>query len=134
MKSDTIAAVKLYFPDADRRAIVDAIETCLNDGQVAPGKNVEEFEAIFARYTRCRHALAVNSGGGALEVAMRGLNIAGSEVLLPTNTFFMATAGSVLAAGGIPRLVDIDPHTAAPSATLIDQAIEPNTSQIYLKF
>lgn len=123
----TIPAAKIHFSAEDRREILSRIDRCLETGQVAQGANIDELEASFARYVGCRHALALSSGGSALEAAMRALDVDGKEVLVPTNTF-LATAAAVLAAGGTVRLVDIDPETLSPSADMIEQALGPNTA------
>jgi UDP-glucose 4-epimerase len=59
---------------------------------------------------------------------MRALEIAGKDVVIPTNTFF-ATAAAVLVAGGRVRLADIDSDTLSLSVKSLSQAI---TQQIRL--
>lgn len=123
----SIPAVGVHFSNSDREEILSRIDRCLATGYVSQGANVEEFEANFASYMGTRHAVAVCSGGAALEAAMRALDVAGKEVLLPTNTFF-ATAAAVLAAGGRIKLVDIDAHTLAPSVESIARALGPDVA------
>src|SRR5579871_1681608 len=121
-----IPPLKVCFSESDRREILSRIDRCLAAGQLAQGENVEEFEARFREYIGCKHAIALSNGGCALEAAMRALNVAGKEVLVPTETF-LATASAVIVAGGSVRLLDIDPDTLAPSARTIEAAIGPNT-------
>ena len=121
-----IPPVKVYFPEEDRMEILRRIDECLSTGMVAQGKNVKEFEDEFAKYVGTKHAIAVSSGGAAIEIAMRILNVGGKEVLVPTNTF-LATASGVILAGGKVRLVDIEPDTFSPSLANIEERVTPNT-------
>jgi dTDP-4-amino-4,6-dideoxygalactose transaminase len=121
-----IAAVRIVFSDADRAEISRRIDRCLAAGQVAQGENVREFEETFARYVGVRHAVAVSSGGAALEVAMRLLGVEQRQVLVPTNTF-AATANAVRLAGGRVRLVDADPRTFGVSLESLQSAVDDQT-------
>lgn len=94
-----IPAARVYFPEEDRKELLKQIDGILESGQLTLGKYTREFEQRFAGYAGTKYALAVNSGTGALEIILRALDIAGSSVIVPTNTF-MATPASVIHAGG----------------------------------
>jgi 8-amino-3,8-dideoxy-alpha-D-manno-octulosonate transaminase len=69
---------------------------------------VSKLEKEFADYIGTRHAIAVSSGTGALQVALGALGVGpGDEVLLP-GYFWVATVGAVVRSGAIPVLVDSD--------------------------
>ncbi|EQC45675.1 DegT/DnrJ/EryC1/StrS aminotransferase family protein [Bacteriovorax sp. Seq25_V] len=68
---------------------------------------VKDFEDKFARYQGAYQSVAVTSGTGALEVALKAIGVKDKYVLLPTNTF-IATAIAVENSGGIPVLVDVE--------------------------
>jgi dTDP-4-amino-4,6-dideoxygalactose transaminase len=69
---------------------------------------VGQLEQAFAAAAGAKHAVAVNSGTSALIAALVALGIGpGDDVLVPAYTF-IATASSVLIAGAIPNLVEID--------------------------
>lgn len=121
-----VPPLKVCFSEADRLEVANRIDECLATGQVAQGTNIREFETKFADYIGCKSAIAVSSGGAALESSMWALNVRGKEVLVPTNTF-LATAAGVLLAGGSVRLVDIDPKTAAPGLDTLKAARGPAT-------
>ena len=106
-----IPPIRIEFSRKDREEVLRRIDRCLATGQVAQGENVRDFEDAFARYAGVKHAVAVSSGGAAIEMAMRLLNVKDREVLVPTNTF-AATATGVLLAGGRARFVDADPATS----------------------
>ncbi len=121
-----IPPLKIVFSEEDRQEILKRIDQALASGRVAQGENVKEFEETFARYIGTKHAVAVSSGGAAIEVAMHLLNVKDREVLVPTNTF-AATATGVLLAGGRVRFVEADPKTFSVSLASLKQAVTPQT-------
>ena len=92
MTKQTIPPLKVVFRPEDRKEILHRIDECLKSGFIAQGKNLQEFEESFASQTGARYAVGVSSGGAAIETAMQLLNVAGKEVLIPTNTFFATAA------------------------------------------
>lgn len=72
------------------------------------GRYGEQFEQEFAAYHGAAHAIATNSGTGALEVILHALKLVGKEVVLPTNTF-AATAFAIIRARARPVFADILP-------------------------
>ena len=101
-----IPAAKIYFPEEDRGEILEKIGEILETGQLTLGKYGKEFEAKFAEYIGTKYAIAVNSGTSALEIPLRVLNVQGSSVIVPTNTFF-ATPASVIHAEGKVIFADV---------------------------
>lgn len=68
----------------------------------------DQVEAMYRERLGRKHAVLVSSGTGALHVAMAAADIGpGDEVLLP-GFLWIACLTSIVRAGGIPRLVDID--------------------------
>jgi perosamine synthetase len=98
-----------WLTDEEKKEIL----TVLDDGVLTSpafegGKRVQEFESLLRRYLNIKHAIAVNSGTSALLAALLALELKeGDEVLLPSFTF-VASANSVVAAGGTPVFVDIN--------------------------
>ena len=90
-----IPPVKPYFPDEDRRWVLNAIDESMQSGMLTLNKYGKEFETEFAKYTEAPYAVAVNSGTSSIEIPFRILDVAGKDVLVPTNTFF-ATAAAVV--------------------------------------
>jgi dTDP-4-amino-4,6-dideoxygalactose transaminase len=85
---------------------------------------VYSFEREFAASCGVRHALAVSSGTGALIISLKALGIEpGDEVIVPAYTF-IASFSSVIAAGGVPVLAEID-----ESLTLDPDDIEPRITR-----
>ncbi|HEY9062627.1 MAG TPA: DegT/DnrJ/EryC1/StrS family aminotransferase [Pseudobacteroides sp.] len=126
-----IAPLKIAFSEEERKWILDRINESLKRGEISQGRNVQELEEKFAAYTRVKHAIAVNSGTSAIEIAMRILGVVGKEVLVPTNTF-MATATGVLFAGGKVHLVDSDPKTLSISLKELKNRVTKDTAGVII--
>ena len=93
--------------DADREAVMEVLRT----PYLSTGPKVSEFERAVCDYTGANHAVAVNSGTSALQLAIRALGIEpGSEVVLPSFTF-SAVLNVILLEGLRPKFVDIDSRT-----------------------
>ncbi len=90
-----------------------------------------QLEQAFCTRLGCEYALAVNSGTGALSVAMQALGIGpGDEVLIP-GFLYVACIGAIVRAGAIPRLVEID-DTFCMSPEDLRQKITPQTKAVML--
>lgn len=126
MSPITVPPVRVVFDATLRTKILAGIDDCLLRGSLAAGTYVNAFEEFWAAYTGCPYAVAVSSGGSALEILMRVLGVQGKDVLVPTNTF-IATASAVLHAGGRPVLLDADPKTMGVTLAEITQRRTPET-------
>ena len=98
-----------WLSDEEKREILMVLdEGILTSPALEGGKRVQEFESLLRRYLKIKHVIAVNSGTSALLAALLALGLKeGDEVLLPSFTF-VASANSVVAAGGTPVFVDIN--------------------------
>ncbi|MFA9432463.1 DegT/DnrJ/EryC1/StrS family aminotransferase [Egicoccus sp. AB-alg2] len=94
------------------------------------GRPVAEFENAFARYCETAHAVGVDSGFSALELALRAFGVGpGDEVITAANTFY-ATVAAIISCGATPVLVDADPETATLDVHALERAITPATRAI----
>ena len=93
------------------------------------GGECDRFEARYANYLGVKHFALAASGSNALAAAMIAVGLGpGDEVIIPAHTY-MATATSVLAAGAIPIIVDVDESlTIDPSA--VEAAVGPHTRAV----
>jgi len=90
---------------------------------------VAQLEQEFAAYIGVPHALGVNSGTNALQVALGAMGIGpGDEVILP-GYFWVATAAAVVRSGAIPVLVDSD-DSFSIDPDLVEARITPRTRAI----
>ncbi len=91
---------------------------------------VTAFEGEYAQFVGAQHCVGAANGTDALEMAMRAVGVsAGSEVVLPANTF-IATAEAVARIGAVPVLVDVDPVHLLMDADAAAAAVTSRTSAI----
>lgn len=107
-------------------AIVHEIKEVLETGQLTQGMHISTFEIQCARAFGSKYALGVNSGGTGLELILRAMDIRGKEVIVPTNTF-VASASSVIQAGGRVVFADIDKETLSLNLESVRSLINENT-------
>jgi dTDP-4-amino-4,6-dideoxygalactose transaminase len=94
------------------------------------GKDVELFEQEFAGFCEAGHAIGVDSGTSALELALRAYGIGeGDEVITVSHTF-IATVAAISYTGARPVLVDIDQDTYNINPSQIEKAITSRTKAI----
>ncbi|MBW2416496.1 MAG: aminotransferase class I/II-fold pyridoxal phosphate-dependent enzyme, partial [Deltaproteobacteria bacterium] len=109
------------------------IQTCLDKHWVSEGENVAEFERSFASHFGYAHAVATSSGTDAVLVACASLYDSGAErgdeIIVPACSF-VATSNAVLAAGFMPRFIDVDRATYNIDPSQIEAAITPRTRAI----
>ncbi len=75
------------------------------------GEEISQFESAFAEYLGVAGCVGVANGTDALLLALRALDLEpGDEVVVPAFTF-VATAASVILAGGRPIFADVEPET-----------------------
>ena len=121
--------VPFHVPDIGDDEIQSVAET-LRSGWLTTGPKVRQFEADFANFVGCDHAIAVNSGTAALHLALDAIGIReGDEVIVPTMTF-TATAEVVLYFKAKPVLVDCEPDTFNIDPLDIKRKITPKTKAI----
>lgn len=107
-----------------------AIEDVLEKGDFILGQALSDFEAAFASYSGAEYGIGVACGTDAIALGLQACNIgAGSEVILPANTF-VATLIGVLRAGAKPVFVDCDPNTALIDLEAAENAITSQTKAI----
>src|SRR5579864_2768913 len=125
--------VKFVDLQAQHRALEpglsETIASVVRRGDFILGEAVRQFEMEWAAYCGVKHAVGVDSGLSALELALRGAGIgSGDEVITQANTF-VATAGAILAVGARPVLVDCDDEGQINVAAL-EGALSPRTRAI----
>ncbi|MEM3730874.1 MAG: DegT/DnrJ/EryC1/StrS family aminotransferase [Candidatus Bathyarchaeia archaeon] len=126
----TIPPVKPYFPKEDIEELKGHLEKILESGMLTLHTYTRQFEEKFAQLCGVKHAVAVNSGTSALEIALRALKLkASDEVLVPTNTF-SATAAAVIFAGAKPKLTDINPENLCIDVENVQKNISSKTKAV----
>ena len=122
------------FGDQERKELNDVLENGVLmrygfDGMRNGHWKARELEKEIEERFDIKHAQLTSSGTSALSVALAVMGIgAGDEVIMPTFTF-VASFESILAAGAIPVLVDID-DTLTLDPVAVERAITPKTKAV----
>ncbi|MBX5327877.1 MAG: DegT/DnrJ/EryC1/StrS aminotransferase family protein [Candidatus Bathyarchaeota archaeon] len=112
------------------KAVVKVLKSGILTHGLGAGPMVTQFEKNFAAFMKAKHAIAMNTGTGALHSTLAAVGIKrGDEVILPSFTF-VATAEAIVITGAKPVFVDIDPETYNISPEKIEKAITKNTKAI----
>ncbi|MDD2706572.1 MAG: DegT/DnrJ/EryC1/StrS family aminotransferase [Verrucomicrobiae bacterium] len=94
-----------------------------------PPKHVDRYEKAACAFYQVKHALAVNSGTGALMASMRAFGIGpGCEVIVPA-FLWVATVGAVVQMDAIPVLCEVD-DTFTMDPWDLQRKITPRTKLI----
>lgn len=92
-----------------KREFDAVIQRVIQHSAFIGGKEVEEFEAAFARYCGTRFAVGVASGTDAIVIALKAAGLKpGDGVIVPSFTF-IASAHAIMEAGLTPVVADVDP-------------------------
>lgn len=115
--------------DAEKAALMPAVEAALAGGQWVGGPPIDELEAQIAAYSGAAHAVAMASGTDALIWGMKALGIGpGDEVITPPNSFVSSTA-AIIHVGATPVFADVLPDQNVDPAR-VEAAITPRTRAI----
>jgi dTDP-4-amino-4,6-dideoxygalactose transaminase len=111
----------------------DRITKAIEKNWVTEGANVKEFEEKFGKLFGYKHVIATNSGTDACIACLASLYEFGArrgdEIIVPATTF-VATANAILAAGFIPKFVDVELETLNINPNKIEEAITDRTRAI----
>ena len=130
--SNTPVKIRVCEPDISELEIKYVTEAIRKTEISSIAPPVRKLENAFAKKFGVKHAVAVNSGGSALFLALKALGIGpGDEVILPDFTM-IATAAAVSHCGATPVFVDssersfnIDPAKIEEKITSRTRAIMP---------
>ena len=116
--------------DPLRPALDAAMAAVIDRNSYILGEEVKQFEHAFAAYCETAHAVGLDTGTSALELALRAWGIGpGDEVITAPNSF-IATASGIAFTGATPVFLDIDPRTYTINVEQIEAAITPRTKAI----
>ena len=117
-------AYKKIKPEID-----DALLGCLERGDLVYRQDLIDFEKNFAAYCGCKHGIGTGSCTGAMYLCLRVINVFLREVITVSHTY-IATIDSIVHAGGIPVLIDVDYDTMNMDVDQLERAITPQTQAI----
>ena len=94
------------------------------------GHPIPEFEEAFAKYTGAAHAVAVNSAGPGLDMAMKYLNLQPGDEVIVQAINFVAAPLAVMGAGGQVVWAEVDAKTLQLDPKDVERRITPRTRAI----
>lgn len=112
--------------DDDVRSVTEVLKS----DWLTTGPTVGLFEQELAEYVGTRHAVAVNSGTSALDIAVQALDLPKGSEIITTPFTFAATSNAILYNGHVPVFADIDTATRNIRPDEIRRRITPKTRAI----
>lgn len=109
---------------------IKRVNSVLKSIFLTTGKEVEEFECDFSRYTGMKYTVGVSSCTGALHIGLIALGICPGDEVITTPLSFCATANAIIQAGAKPVFIDVEEETGNMSAELLESAITKKTKAI----
>ncbi len=109
---------------------IEAVTKTLRTAWIGTGPRVQDFEQAMCDYTGATHSAAVASCTAALHLSMVVSGVGSGDEVITTALTFAATANSIIHAGAIPVLVDVDRETMNIDPAAIEAAITPRTKAI----
>lgn len=102
----------------------------LQSGWFVLGKEVEEFEKLYASFNQVPYCVGVANGLDALYISLKALGIKpGDEVIVPSNTY-IATVLAISYVGATPIFVEPYENTYNINPELIEKSISPRSKAI----
>jgi len=110
--------------------LIDFLKT---SDKFTQGKNVIEFEKQWSQWLGVKHSVFVNSGSSANFMTMAAIRdvYGAGEIIVPAITWSSDIA-SILTAGHMPVIIDVDLKNLAMSEEKIFESITPNTKAVFL--
>jgi dTDP-4-amino-4,6-dideoxygalactose transaminase len=122
---ETAWTVPYHVPSIGQEEIDEVTDT-LRSGWLTTGPKVRQFEEEFRTFVGAPNALALNSCTAALHLALVAMNLEPGDEVITTPLTFCATINSVIHAGGVPVLADVDCDGNLDPRSVAD-AITPRT-------
>jgi UDP-4-amino-4,6-dideoxy-N-acetyl-beta-L-altrosamine transaminase len=109
---------------------IDCVVSVLRGDWITTGPKIEEYEETLSNYVGVKHAIAVNSGTSALDIAYTALELPKGSEVITTPFTFAATSNMIIANGMTPVFVDIQSDTFNLDPQKIKEKITDRTRAI----
>jgi dTDP-4-amino-4,6-dideoxygalactose transaminase len=116
-------------PKFEEAEIAEVVE-CMRSGWVSTGPRVARFEKAFNEYCGGGHTVAVNSCTAALHLSLLSIGLKSGDEVITTPMTFCATVSTIIHAGGVPVLADVDPATMNIDPAQVARKITPRTKAV----
>lgn len=126
----TIPLVKPYI--APKEEMMPAIEKILYSGYIAIGEAVLDFEKVFGSYINNDNVVALNSGTGALHIALELIGVQSGDEVISTPMTSEATNTTISITGAKVVWADVDPKTGLLDPDSVESKISEKTKAIML--
>jgi len=121
-----IPLFKIYWDEDD----IESVSNVIKRGTYwANGKEITQFEDNIAEFVDRKYAVSFNSGTSALHALLLAYDIRSFEVIVPSFTF-IATANSVLMAGGKAIFAEVETDSFGLDANDVNERITDKTKAI----
>jgi dTDP-4-amino-4,6-dideoxygalactose transaminase len=94
------------------------------------GTECQEFEKEFAEWAGVSYAIALSNGTVALDAALKAIGIGPNDEVIVTSRSFIASASSIVTAGGHPVFADVDENSQNITLETIRAVLTPRTKAI----
>ncbi|CAM5279977.1 aminotransferase [Streptomyces spiroverticillatus] len=112
---------------AERKDILDAVDTVFGSGRLVLGDSMLGFEREFADYHGVRHCVSVDNGTNAIKIGLQALGVGrGDEVVTVSNTA-APTVVAIDALGAVPVFVDVHPDTYLMDTAQVEAVLTDRT-------
>ena len=119
-------------PTELRSAEEKAVAAVLNSGWYILGEEVAFFEAAWAKFCGARFCVGVANGMEAMQLGLHALGIGPGDEVITTPMTALATVLSIIHAGPMPVLADIDFSTALIARDSVARCISSRTRALLL--
>jgi dTDP-4-amino-4,6-dideoxygalactose transaminase len=113
-----------------RGEINKAIQEVIDEAAFAGGPFVARFEADFAAYCDCPHAIGVGSGTEALWLSLLAMGVGPGDEVITVPSTFIATAEAISYCGARPVFVDVDECSYTMDPAALEKSITARTKAI----
>lgn len=96
------------------------------------GTECREFEKEFAAWADSKYSVALGNGTLALDIALKALGVGEGDEVITTPRTFLASASSIVSAGGSPVFTDVDLNSQAITAASIKVVLTPKTKAVII--
>ena len=109
----------------NKRDLLQSFSKVFDEGILAEGKYVYDFERKFSNFFGLKNSIAVSSGTSAIHIALILAGIKQGDEVISTSMTAEPTNTAILQSGAVPIFADIDPATG----NLDPESIENNLSK-----
>jgi UDP-4-amino-4,6-dideoxy-N-acetyl-beta-L-altrosamine transaminase len=109
---------------------IKAVVKALKGDWITTGPTIPEFEQTLCDYIGCKHAIVVNSGTSALDIAIATLKLPPGSEVITTPFTFVASANAILYNNCKPIFADIEKETRNINPQEIEKKISDKTKAI----